>query len=89
MPIRMCIACGKRKSVSLLLRVVRTADGGIVFDPRRRLPGRGAHVCRSVSCLNRAIEKHCFNRAFQARMDNDRLRDLLLEFDAGCSGKEA
>ncbi len=65
MPNRMCIACGKKTSVSALLRVALSESGDLLPDPRRRLPGRGAHVCLSELCLTIAIEKRLFNRAFR------------------------
>ena len=65
---RTCIACGLKSDAADLLRVVRTSGGAIAADPNRLLPGRGAHVCKSVSCVTRAIEKRLFNKAFRAEI---------------------
>ncbi|TBH21539.1 YlxR family protein [Thermus thermamylovorans] len=43
-PIRMCVACRKRRPKGELLRFLLTADG-FRIDPTGKLPGRGAYVC--------------------------------------------
>ncbi len=51
-PLRMCIACRKRRPKSELLRMV-SIKGEIFFDERQKLPGRGAYICPSLACLHR------------------------------------
>ncbi|GAB5602523.1 YlxR family protein [Thermus sp. FJN-A] len=43
-PIRMCVACRKRRPKGELLRILLTSDG-FQIDPTGKLPGRGAYVC--------------------------------------------
>lgn len=43
-PVRSCLACRTRRPQTELLRLART-PAGIVIDPRRLAPGRGAYVC--------------------------------------------
>ncbi|WP_234554911.1 YlxR family protein [Thermus caliditerrae] len=43
-PIRMCVACRRRRPKGELLRILLTADG-FQLDPSGKLPGRGAYVC--------------------------------------------
>lgn len=62
-PLRICIACREQKPKRELLRVVRTPDGEVVYDPRGKQPGRGAYICCRFGCLQQAIkgrklEKH-------------------------------
>ena len=47
-----------------LIRVVRAPDGGISLDFRGKAPGRGAYVCRSPQCLQKAIKTKALERAF-------------------------
>ena len=48
-----------------LVRVVRTEAGGLTVD--RSGPGRGAWLCAgSLDCLDRAVRRHGFDRAFKA-----------------------
>jgi predicted RNA-binding protein YlxR (DUF448 family) len=67
-PARMCIVCRAAGSPETLLRFARSPDGAVGFDVRARLPGRGAWVCATPSCLQKASDpKHGgFARAFDA-----------------------
>jgi predicted RNA-binding protein YlxR (DUF448 family) len=67
-PVRMCIVCRAAGSPETLLRFARSPDGAVGFDVRARLPGRGAWVCATPSCLQKATDpKHGgFARAFDA-----------------------
>ena len=47
-----------------LVRVVKSPEGDISLDPRGKLPGRGAYVCRSADCLKRAVKSKALSRAF-------------------------
>jgi predicted RNA-binding protein YlxR (DUF448 family) len=48
-----------------LLRVV-LSEGKLVPDPEKRLPGRGAYVCRDTDCMAEAVRRHGFERSFRA-----------------------
>ena len=58
------------------MRVVRTPSGAVVLDLTGRAAGRGAYVCRSVECLDRAITKGALSRALKTPLPTD-LRDAL------------
>jgi predicted RNA-binding protein YlxR (DUF448 family) len=61
-----------------LLRVVRTPDGRVVPDETGRLAGRGAYVCRSLDCIDRAIAKGALGRALKTPTPTG-LREALAE----------
>lgn len=67
-PARMCIVCRAAGTPETLLRFARSPDGAVGFDVRGRLPGRGAWVCSTPQCLQKACDpKHGgFARAFDA-----------------------
>ncbi|HEY1097783.1 MAG TPA: DUF448 domain-containing protein [Myxococcota bacterium] len=67
-PHRMCIVCRASRPQHELLRFARSADGAVGFDLKNRVPGVGAWLCPSASCLNKALDpKHgAFARAFEA-----------------------
>ncbi|MBM3958902.1 MAG: YlxR family protein [SAR202 cluster bacterium] len=56
-PERSCVACHRKGPKSDFVRVVRTPEGAVAIDPPRSVPGRGAYVCRQLSCWQAAIEK--------------------------------
>jgi len=58
------------------MRVVRTPSGDVVPDLTGRAAGRGAYICRSLECLDRAIIKGALSRALKTPLPTD-LRDAL------------
>ena len=67
------MGCRKRAAKSDLLRIVMVEDEGsekgvrLVPDPRGTLPGRGAYVHPALVCLDMAVRRRAFLRAFRAR----------------------
>ena len=53
-PERHCVGCGETKEKKQLIRVVRTPEGDVVLDVTGKKSGRGAYICRSLSCLQKA-----------------------------------
>ena len=72
------------KLVRELLRVVRTPDGAVIYDPTGKANGRGAYVCRSVECLKKARKARRLERVFSSQIP-DEVYDMMekeLEPDA-------
>lgn len=80
-PVRTCVGCRQRALVGELLRVI-AADGRVVVDERRRLPGRGAWVHPDLGCLSKAERRRAFPRALrvQGALDTGGLRAHLERF---------
>ena len=56
-PMRSCIACRAKTAKRELLRIVATPEGGIVFDARGKISGRGAYVCADCAGSPENIKK--------------------------------
>ena len=63
-PIRECIACGRKFPKSEMLRIVEK-DGVISIDFGSKAEGRGAYICANPSCRQTAMERRKLNRAFR------------------------
>ncbi|QPP06268.1 YlxR family protein [Streptomyces bathyalis] len=63
-PQRTCVGCRKRSDKPDLLRVV-LSGGRCVPDLRGTLPGRGAYLHPMSICLDQAVRRRAFNRAFR------------------------
>ena len=63
-PERTCVGCRDKASRSTLVRVV-LVDGVVVVDEGAALPGRGAWLHREPECLERAVKRRAFARAFR------------------------
>lgn len=54
-----------------LVRVVRSPQGEVSLDLTGRKPGRGAYVCHSAECLNKAIKSRRFEREFNCEIPQE------------------
>ena len=83
-PERTCIGCGEKRTKRELLRIVRTPEGDILPDLTGRMNGRGAYICRNADCIDLAVKKHGFERAFKMPVSADtaaRLREEVLRIN--------
>lgn len=76
--LRKCLATNKMYPKDNLLRVVKSNDGKISFDPSDKAPGRGAYILKSKEAIEIARKKRVLSRAFQTEVD-DSIYDLLLK----------
>jgi predicted RNA-binding protein YlxR (DUF448 family) len=58
------------------MRIVRTPAGELILDASGRAAGRGAYVCRTAGCLDKAITKGALSRALKTALP-DELRTAL------------
>lgn len=81
-PLRKCLGCGEMKPKAELVRVVKApsskdysdetaVQGKISLDLTGKAPGRGAYVCKSVKCLEKAIKAKRLERAFSASVPQE------------------
>lgn len=64
---RKCAGCGLHDSRNALERFVMMEDT-VIFDMRKKAPGRGAHVHATPTCLERAIHSG-FAKSFRAKVE--------------------
>jgi predicted RNA-binding protein YlxR (DUF448 family) len=76
-PERQCIGCGRRGPQGDFVRLRVAEDGGtktVVVADGKRHTGRGAYLCRRQACLERALSRKAFQRAFRTSVEVDRDR---------------
>lgn len=87
-PMRQCLGCRQMYPKRELIRVVRAPDGGsIALDFKGKAPGRGAYVCRSAECLQKAKKSRALERAFSAAVPDEVYDALLAQMEAGENGE--
>ena len=64
-PQRTCLGCRQVLDQDRLVRYVRAPDGAVLVDYRDKLPGRGAYTCLRGECIDRAVARRQFDRAFR------------------------
>lgn len=70
-PMRMCLGCGEMKPKRELIRVVKSKDGDISLDLTGKKSGRGAYICKSVECFEKARKARKFERSFSCMISED------------------
>ena len=70
-PQRQCVACREHRDKPELARIVRTPEGAVVYDGRGKVPGRGAYLCRSLACLEKAVKSRALSRALNGEIPEE------------------
>ena len=70
-PMRMCLGCGEMKPKRELIRVVKSKEGDISLDLTGKKSGRGAYICKSVECFEKARKARKFERSFSCMLSED------------------
>jgi len=71
LPLRRCTGCKEMINKSLLIRIVRSGDNDFSLDPTGKLPGRGAYICKNISCLEQARKSKGFERSFKSQLPKE------------------
>jgi predicted RNA-binding protein YlxR (DUF448 family) len=64
---RTCLGCRAVCNQDQVVRYVLSPQGEVLVDYRRKLPGRGAYTCLDRSCIETAVRRNQFDRAFKGR----------------------
>ncbi|OOM72310.1 hypothetical protein CLPUN_47780 [Clostridium puniceum] len=61
-PLRMCTGCMEMKPKKELIRIVKTPEGEVAVDLTGKKSGRGAYICKSTECLEKAFKTKRLSR---------------------------
>ena len=75
-PQRTCIGCNIKKDKKDLIRIVKNKDNEIKVDRTGKLEGRGAYICDSIDCLEKAIKSKRLEKKFEIKIDSTVYEDL-------------
>ena len=77
------------------MRIVRTTGGDVVPDETGRMAGRGAYVCRTGDCLDKALTKGALSKALKTPLPAETRTALAgsvpntdIEIEGGARGQE-
>lgn len=79
-PIRECIACGKKAPKNEMYRIVEN-EGIISLDIAQKSAGRGAYLCKDAACLALCFSKRKLSRAFRKKVSEEMHVRLEKELD--------
>ena len=81
-PQRKCVGCQEMKGKKEMLRILRTESGEIVLDTTGRKNGRGAYLCYSRACFEKAVKSRGLERALKMAVTSETYEELKKEIDA-------
>lgn len=79
--LRQCVGCGEMKDKRDLIRVVKTPEGNITLDFKGKTNGRGAYICKSADCLEKALKNKGIERSFKISIPDEVKTSLKEEFE--------
>lgn len=80
-PMRKCVGCQEMRSKKEMLRVLKTSDEDFVLDATGRKNGRGAYLCFSKECLDKAIRNKGLERSFKQAIPKEVYENLERELE--------
>jgi predicted RNA-binding protein YlxR (DUF448 family) len=80
-PIRKCLGCGETKPKKELIRVVKNKEGEISLDLTGKKNGRGAYICPSRSCFQKARKAKRFEKAFSCPIPENVLDEMEAQLE--------
>lgn len=82
-PQRMCTGCMEMKPKKELVRVVKNKEGEVSVDLQGKKPGRGAYICRSVECFEKAYKTKRLERNLEVKIDEVLYNNIKEEIQGG------
>ena len=69
-PMRMCLGCNEMKDKRAMIRVVKSPEDEISLDFSGKKSGRGAYICKSMECFEKARKARRFEKSLSCRIDD-------------------
>ena len=76
------MGCNEHFPKSALLRVVRDPEGNVSLDFTGKKSGRGAYICKNVSCLKKAQKTKRLSRVLECEIPDEVFTKMEEELNA-------
>lgn len=80
-PLRQCVGCGENKNKKEMIRIIKTVEEEILLDETGKKNGRGAYICKTAECLNKAIKNKGIERSLKSKIPDTVYDELLKEME--------
>ena len=80
-PLRMCTGCMEMKPKAELIRIVKSPDGEVSVDLTGKKSGRGAYICKSIECLEKAFKAKRLSRNLDVNISEEIFNNLRKEIE--------
>ena len=81
-PQRQCVGCGDMKNKKDLIRVIKTPEDQINVDTTGKQNGRGAYICNSIECFDKARKNKGLERSLKKEIPEEIYDKLTKELTA-------
>lgn len=79
-PMRKCIGCNTSRPKNELIRIA-CYEGQVTVDLTGKAKGRGVYICRDGECLDKAVKRKGFVRAFGQNITEEQQLALREEIE--------
>ena len=80
-PMRKCVGCQEMKSKREMIRVLKTENDEILLDATGKKNGRGAYICKSKECLEKAVKNRGIERSLKTGISPETYDSLKKEIE--------
>ena len=81
-PLRRCVACGRRASKAELVRIVATPGSEVRVDAGGKLQGRGTYVCRVGACAKGSLKRSRLEYALRRKIEDQQWTEVVAAVEA-------
>lgn len=81
-PMRKCVGCQEMKSKKEMMRVLKTSEDTFELDATGKKNGRGAYLCFSKECFEKAVKNKGLERSFKQAIPKEVYEKLGKEMNA-------
>ena len=74
-PMRQCTGCRE------MMRILKTPENEITLDTTGRKNGRGAYLCVSMDCFEKAVKNHGIERSLKTAVPDEVYEELKKELE--------
>lgn len=80
-PLRKCTGCQEMKNKKEMMRILKTPEGELVIDTTGRKNGRGAYLCFSRECFEKAVKSKGLERSLKTNIPSEVYDSLKKEIE--------
>lgn len=81
-PTRQCVGCRELKPKGSLIRVIKDEHGEISLDLTGKKNGRGAYLCKDISCFKKARKTKGLERSLKQVISDEIYESIEKEMTA-------
>ena len=78
---RKCVGCQEMKNKREMIRILKTSENEFMLDATGRKNGRGAYLCFSKECFEKAVKCKGLERSFKQSIPKEVYEKLEKELD--------